>query len=356
MFQPYIARQLKSAANVLQNQADKIEGRSKVASALPFETLLTAQRTARTVIVSLIVSGIVIIGLIFASASLSGSSTQEEKFQQIFYTTLISVFASVFAGFIYIIFDDRGNFRRIKKIASIADERLLAAIFRDLASYDAHFLDGYKVHIKIKKSPHYPAKLVLLEIRIEISRPIVTRELTATIARSSARSNASGEIRGIVDSELISQKFDESTIPEPIRNDENFSKMYAFRWIQIEGKPQAPPIKSREPEGWIKWRSPLSDEFIGLDIKRRVEFCFEVPMERESYYNLRLDYPTKTFELTVDFTEVADKLDIVLEDSLTSPLCVSCDREQKLGKGQIKLTHSEWMLPGSNVVLVWYER
>lgn len=354
------SRLLYWVSSLTKTVAERLDGKKPSRHAASYEMLLTAQKTARAIFWSLAISGGALAGLVLVLVIFPGNEILGEKVQPIVHGTLISVAASVFAGFIYMVADDQGNVSRIRKISLIADPRLLAAVFKDLDFYRNDYLENYEATIKFMKSPYWSNDLLLLEVTIKLTRPIHMPELTVTLVRDSEKTDSADDLeklRGVADREIINQRFDERTIPGSIKSDEKFPRMYEMKWMSIDTKPQKYDAEMHQEQKRITWRTRrLSDELVSRTVQRRVAFCFTVPMEKESYYNLQLEHPTKGFDLTVDFTDLVDKLDVVLVDSLTSPLCVSSDRESKVGKGVIKLGHSEWMLPGSNVVLVWYKR
>ncbi len=313
--------------------------------------------------IALIFVGTFILGIVYVLyqtdfdwVSLKTSLTSEVAFT-IFASLILSICASILGAVSYGYMEDRDNAQKLTYISSLAEADYLEDIIADLQFYKGRYYLDYSIRIKLEKIDGKPG-FVLLTREDSYRKKFDSNSVSARIVRSPIDTHSTHEVSDNELSEIFSvyeifQRFDEQSIEKSVRDDSSFDELYQIKNILINRKHN---LHLEAIEGNRRHlRAKLPDRSRDQNGLVQFNIDYQWPMELGSFYSIILEFPCRGLEITVDYKEVADSIDLIVEDFLSSrvgaPLPI--DDEEK---GIKKLYHHGWQPSKSNVCLIWWPK
>jgi hypothetical protein len=314
------------------------------------------------ILISATILLIMAIVFIFIKSDNSISDTitllQSEEAQLVYLTLIISVFSSLIASNIYGFQEDKDNSKRLSYISGLADKSYIDDIISDLEWYENRFYSDYSIRITLEKIPNFPG-FILVKREDTYRKRVKSKVVAARIIRNPSEDKALINFANEADlSEIFAmyefyQRFDESSIVQCTRDDDNFSKLYSIKNIFINRKINVPLEEIEGSSLHKKGRIPDGE----IDENGMILFNVEAqwPMEDNSFYSVILEFPCKGIEVTVDYKDVVDLIDLTVEDFLSSRVAAPPPIHDE-ESGIKRLFHHGWQPAKSNIVLVWWKK
>lgn len=285
------------------------------------------------------------------------SALTSKEFSQFIAGTILSVITSIIAAFTYTTLQNRENKLDISLISSLARVDLMEQVFDDLFHYDGKYLAEY--HINISLVPSDLPGVMVCQLNYSYYTHRSTRTLNFLIVRN-GRDDANGrsiELPGEKDRGGLTENysnyelfynFDERDLLK-IATEEQLRHIYKIRAIVVNKNLQLIPVPSDE---LLRYTVVLP---ASIEIPGRIHLSYtvEIPLELSSFITVSFVYPTFGLECKFDYSRVADLIDIVASDFLSTK-----DLSNPVyGKeGEITFHHDKWIMPRSGIVFSWWKK
>jgi hypothetical protein len=85
----------------------------------------------------------------------------------------------------------------------------------------------------------------------------------------------------------------------------------------------------------------------------KVQFRLTFPVHKRGHYYITPVFPTNNLQVTFDYSDVADKIDVNCHNLLSSTEIFS--RPPKSIDSRVIVKHNGWVIPKSSVFFHWFE-
>lgn len=245
---------------------------------------------------------------------------------------------------------------KLLKIKSFAHPELIQDVFKDLRYYDNRYCSNYIIETKLTKHPTLDLlvcnvkysydkvfknnKLVFKFIRIRNDEQVTDIEINETQLADSYLENE------------FYYQFDERSYPE--LNEQTDLYKLTYLQVVIDGKPtRLRPLEKKDPH-FVEYSTTFENNPSSYPKAITITYEVQYVIEKESHLFFTIELPTKNIVCEFDYSEVKDILDLYGYDFISShrgPTLLHVKDESK-----IRLIKSDWVLPKSSFMFIWYKK
>jgi hypothetical protein len=280
----------------------------------------------------------------------------------LFFSSLLSIASAAFAAYLI----NSSNISRLKSIRDLADDSLLRSFFAQLSRYDGIYEAEKDIKVRFRKVPQSD-EVILADV--EMAYYTFFREsfkaIEIVFLRTSEkdyknqRTDLDADADGEIDDPLRYAWFynsDETRLRDIINIDDkdNLKSLYSVNDFEINHNPVLPNrliqddrinriLYSYKPEAEPSATKPV-----------HVSFKMTFPVERAGFNYFSVRFPTHIFKLSVDWTEIADLVEIYVVD-LLNPNNITA-RPPTKHSASVRTGYSGWIFPKSSVLITRYRK
>lgn len=273
-----------------------------------------------------------------------------------FISAIVAVCSSYLGALLFSISEERYHSLRLKYILSLFDKEYIETLISDLEFFRGRHYRDYDITIKFEKVGRRK-DIILVRRKDSYRKKIVSRDISLRIMRIQSDNdvneygNLKKELSTVFEKYEVFQTIDERSLNEEVIKDPLYDNLFHIRSPVVEQTEIINLTTIKDDPLHLQGHIPPA---IDLTDNVRIDIDHSWPMETDSFYSIILEFPCKGISVHVDYSDVADILDLTVEDYLSSRVGAPVSHAD--GDGVKTFSHGGWHPAKSNIILVWWRK